>query len=353
MNNDNISNETLFDEVTLPTGLTLSNRIVMAPLTRCMADDALVPTEAMAAYYAKRADTGLIISEATIISPIAQGYPNTPGLFTEAQIAGWKNVTARVHQQGGKIFAQLWHTGRASHKIYHHGELPVAPSAIGLTGRVSRTELDYETPRALTEDEIEQTIEDYATAAANAKKAGFDGVEIHGANGYLIDQFLHYSSNTRTDKWGGSAENNVRFALAVVAAVKKEIAHVGIRLSPAAYFNMEHDSRDVAVFDLLLSELNKQDLNQPLSYVHTGMFDDSPISYLDGTVTQYLRKNYQGVVIASGGYSAQSGLEMINQGDADLVAIGRPLIANPDYVAKVKSDTELVAYDEAMLAELV
>jgi 2,4-dienoyl-CoA reductase-like NADH-dependent reductase (Old Yellow Enzyme family) len=344
-----MSNQNLFDETTLSTGLKLNNRIVMAPLTRCMADDNLVPTEAMAAYYARRADTGLIISEATIISPIAQGYPNTPGLFTEAQVEGWKNVTDRIHQHGGKIFAQLWHTGRASHKIYHHGKLPVAPSAVSLIGRVSRTDLNYETPRALTTEEIEQTIADYAQAAANAKKAGFDGVEIHGANGYLIDQFLHYSSNQRTDNWGGSPENMVRFALHVVEAVKKEIDHVGLRLSPAAYFNMEHDSRDVDVFNLLLSLLDKKGL----SYIHTGMFDDSHIDYLNGTVTQYLRKNFTGVVIASGSYNAESGADMIARGDADLLAIGRPLIANPDYIAKIKSSSALIDYNESMLTELV
>jgi 2,4-dienoyl-CoA reductase-like NADH-dependent reductase (Old Yellow Enzyme family) len=349
MENLPMSINTLFDETTLSTGLTLANRIVMAPLTRCMADDNLVPTDAMAAYYGKRADTGLIISEATIISPIAQGYPNTPGLFTQAQISGWRKVTEQVHKNGGKIFAQLWHTGRASHAIYHQGKDPVAPSAIGLTGRVSRTELDYGVPRALTHDEIEQTIVDYATAAANAKQAGFDGVELHGANGYLIDQFLHYSSNTRKDSWGGNPENMVRFLLRIIEAVKQEITHVGLRLSPAAYFNMEHDERDIAVFDLLLSLLNKQ----ALSYVHTGMFDDSPIDYLNGTVTQYLRKHYQGIVIASGSYSANSGADMIIKGDADLLAIGRPLIANPDYVKRVRSSQPLTDYNEAMLTELV
>ena len=342
--------EKLFNKVDLGAGLTLNNRLVMAPLTRCMADDDLIPTEAMAAYYGRRADTGLIISEATIVSAGAQGYPNTPGLFTDAQVEGWKHVTARVHAKGGKIFAQIWHVGRVSHPFFLKGEKPWAPSAIAIEGHVPRMrELAYGEPRAMTEGDIEQVISDFADAAANAKKAGFDGVEIHAANGYLIDQFMHYSANQRDDSWGGTPENMTRLALRIIDAVKAEIDHVGVRLSPAAYFNMEHDPRDVAVFDTLLQQLNRLEL----SYLHTGMFDDAPIDYLEGTVTQYLRRRYRGTVIASGGYTANSGAATVAQGDADLIAIGRPLIANPNYVEKVKNRQPLVAYEDAMLETLV
>ncbi|MGL4455790.1 MAG: alkene reductase, partial [Plesiomonas sp.] len=191
--------KTLMQPYALNTTLTLANRFVMAPLTRCMADQNLVPTQQIADYYARRADVGLLISEGVIIRPDAQGYPNTPGLFTDAQIAGWKNVTDAVHAKKGKIFAQLWHVGRVSHSHFH-GQTPVAPSAIALEGTLPRMrELSYPVPRALSITEIAEVTEQFAQAAENAMKAGFDGVEIHGANGYLIDQFLHYSSNSRTD----------------------------------------------------------------------------------------------------------------------------------------------------------
>ncbi len=345
-----MSIETLFDKVDLGNNLTLNNRIVMAPLTRSKSDDELVPTEAMAAYYGRRADAGLIISEATLVAADGQGYPNTPGLYTEAQVEGWQQVTQRVHQNGGKMFAQLWHTGRVSHSIFHDGQPPMAPSAIELHGRVPRyADLEYGTPRAMTEAEIERLIEDFGTAAANAKKAGFDGVEIHGANGYLIDQFLHWSTNHRDDSYGGSPEKMSRFLFRVIDRVSKEIAHVGLRLSPAAYIHIEHDARDKAVFDYLLEQLN----NYSLSYVHGGIFNDEPFDHLQGTVTQYIRHHYRGTVIASGGYDAKSANSMIVAGDADLIAIGRPFIANPDYVSKVRNQQQPVPYEESMLAELI
>ena len=218
---------TLFQPYRLNDTLTLANRFMMAPLTRCMAGPGLVPTEQMAAYYGRRADIGLIISEATIIRPDGQGYPNTPGLYSAEQIAGWKKVTSAVHANGGKIFAQLWHVGRLSHPFFHHAEV-LAPSAVAHEGTVPRMrELVYQVPRALTGSEIAQLVEDYAQAAANAIEAGFDGVEIHGANGYLIDQFLHHASNLRTDNYGGSPENMSRFALEVVDAIAATRARGG------------------------------------------------------------------------------------------------------------------------------
>jgi len=324
----------LLKELSLSDNLTLKNRIVMAPMTRSMADDSLVPTPAMADYYARRANTGLIISEATVISPLAQGYPNTPGLFNAAQVAGWKQVTDKVHKQGGKIFAQIWHTGHVSHPIYLHGELPIAPSEVALTGRVPRTEdLQYGMPREMTEADIQNVIEEFAVAAANAKKAGFDGVELHGANGYLLDQFLHHQTNKRQDKWGGTPDNMTRILFDVIDAVKQEIEHVGIRLSPVGYLHIEHDQRDIEVFDHLLVNLNRYQL----AYIHTGMFEDSFQPQIESTVTQYIRRHFEGTVIASGGYDAKTGSDVVTRGNADLVAIGRPLIANPDYVEKFKT----------------
>ncbi|WP_338411110.1 alkene reductase, partial [Pseudoalteromonas nigrifaciens] len=275
----------------------LKNRVLMAPLTRSMADDNLVPTQAMVDYYARRADTGLIISEATIIRPDAQGYPNTPGLFTSEQIQGWKKVTDAVHTNGGKIFAQLWHVGRVAHPHFFDGDV-LAPSAIGVEGTVPRMrELTYITPKAATTDDIKSLVADYAKAAENAIEAGFDGIEIHGANGYLIDQFLHYAANERNDEYGQTPENMARFALEVTDAV---IAVVGnertaIRVTPGAYFNMTEDSRDKAVFDYLLAELDTKDL----AYLHGGIFDDSMrFDSLEGKNTsEFLRAGYKGTLV--------------------------------------------------------
>ncbi|MNF60828.1 N-ethylmaleimide reductase [compost metagenome] len=242
--------------------------------------------------------------------------------------------------------------GRLSHPFFHHAEV-LAPSAVAHEGTVPRMrELVYQVPRALTESDIAQLVEDYAQAAANAIEAGFDGVEIHGANGYLIDQFLHHSSNLRTDQYGQTPENMSRFALEVVDAINARIGseRVGLRLSPGAYVHLEGDARDRAVFDYLLAELNKR----ALAYVHLGIFDDSlTFDYLDGRASDYLRAHYDGHLVGVGNYSAESAAEAIRADRFDLVAIGRPLIANPDYLAKVKQGDALVPYADTMLAELV
>jgi len=330
----------------------LKNRVLMAPLTRCMADENLVPTQDMVEYYARRADTGLIISEATIIRPDGQGYPTTPGLFTREQIQGWKKVTDAVHANGGKMFAQLWHVGRVAHPHFFDGEV-LAPSAIGVEGSVPRMrELTYITPKAATTDDIKSLIADFAKAAENAIEAGFDGVEIHGANGYLIDQFLHYEANVREDEYGQTPQNMARFALevtdAVIAAVGNE--RTALRVTPGAYFNMSEDNRDKAVFDYLLPELEKRNL----AYLHGGIFDDSTtFESLEGkTTSAFLRAGYKGVLVGVGSYSFESAKEAINEGKFDLIAIGRPLIANPDYISKVTNGEELVPYSDEMLAEL-
>jgi len=330
----------------------LNNRVLMAPLTRCMADDNLVPTQDMVEYYARRANAGLIISEATIIRPDAQGYPNTPGLFTAEQIKGWKKVTDAVHANGGKMFAQLWHVGRVAHPHFFDGDV-LAPSAIGVEGSVPRMrELTYITPKAATTDDIKSLVADYAKAAKNAIEAGFDGVEIHGANGYLIDQFLHYAANTRSDEYGQTPENMSRFALEVTDAV---IAAVGsdrtaLRVTPGAYFNMSEDNRDKAVFDYLLAELEKRDL----AYLHGGIFDDSTTfeSLKGKTTSEFLRAGYKGTLVGVGSYSFESAKEAINDDKFDLIAIGRPFIANPDYISKITNGEELVPYSDEMLAEL-
>ncbi|MCP3130158.1 alkene reductase [Shewanella sp. KJ2020] len=347
------STSNLFESYKLNDAITLNNRILMAPLTRCMADAELVPTEDMIAYYARRAEAGLIITEATIIRPDGQGYPNTPGIFTQAQIAGWRKVTDAVHAKGGKIFVQLWHTGRVAHPHFFGGGDVLAPSAQKIEGSVPRMrELTYVTPKPAALEDIQGLVHDYAKAAENAMEAGFDGVEIHGANGYLIDAFLHHDSNRRTDEYGGTPANMARFALEVVDAVIARIGkdRTGLRLSPGAYFNMATDSRDRGVFDYLLPELEKRDI----AFVHIGIFDDSmEFDYLGGRASSYVRAHYGKTLVGVGGYSAQSASEAIAADKFDLIAIGRPFIANPDYVARVRASEELVPYSDEMLATLV
>jgi len=333
--------------------ITLNNRILMAPLTRCMSDDDLVPTQASVDYYARRAEAGLIITEATIIRPDAQGYPNTPGLFTEAQIQGWKKVTEAVHAKKGKIFAQLWHVGRVAHPHFFGGDV-LAPSALKVDGSVPRMrELTYVTPKPATSEDIKSLIADFAKAAKNAIEAGFDGVEIHGANGYLIDQFLHYAANERTDQYGQTPENMSRFALEIVDAVIATVGHerTAIRLSPGAYFNMTEDNRDKAVFNYLLPAL----VNRNLAYVHGGIFDDSMrFDSLDGqTTSEYLRGHYTGVLVGVGSYDYESAKTAISDNKFDLIAIGRPFIANPDYINKITHGETLVEYNDEMLTTLV
>lgn len=344
---------TLFQPYRLNDTITLNNKILMAPLTRCMADDALVPTQTMANYYGRRAGAGLIISEATIIRPDGQGYVNTPGLYTQTQIEGWKVVTKAVHDKGGKIFAQLWHTGRLAHPhFFGKGEV-LSASNIGIEGTIPRMrELTYQQPKTATADDIKQLVADYASAAKNAIEAGFDGVEIHGANGYLIDQFLHYSCNNRTDKYGKTPDNMARFAIEVIDAIIEKIGsdRTAIGLSPGAYFNMEPDNRDRAVFDTLLKQLEPR----KLAFIHLGIFDDSmEFDYLDGKASSYLRKQYGQTIVGVGSYTAETGSAAIANNQFDLLAIGRAFIANPDYVSKVRKGLELTAYDDTMLAELI
>ncbi|GGA66780.1 alkene reductase [Neiella marina] len=347
------TNNVLFEAVKLNDQLQLSNRIIMAPLTRSMADENLAPTELMAAYYARRADAGLIISEAILTAQEGQGYPRGPGIYTKQQQQAWQLVTERVHEQGGKIFAQLWHTGRVSHSIYHNGQVPIAPSAVALDGRVFQTDgLRYEVPREMTQADIKRVVQQFADAAERSLEAGFDGVEIHGANGYLIDQFLHWSSNQRQDQYGGNAENMMRFLFEVLDAIKAVVPEqrTGLRLLPyhAADIFMHSEPRDLPVFDLVLSELNQRQL----AYLHKGMYEDDPIDALNQTVGQYIAERYSGIRIASGGYTSDTAQAAVKSGVAELVSFGRPFITHHDFVARLKQQQTIEPYDNDQLAEL-
>ncbi|STX29769.1 N-ethylmaleimide reductase, FMN-linked [Legionella beliardensis] len=332
----------------------LKNRIVMAPMTRNMANDDLSPTALMKDYYTRRADAGLIITEGTIIRADAKGYSNVPGIFTRKQIESWRQITDAVHANSGHIFSQIWHLGRVSHPHFLGGQLPISASETKMTGKVTRAEgLYYGTSRAATLDEIKDIINSYAIAAKNAIDAGFDGIELHGANGYLIDQFLHYHTNHRTDAYGGNPENMARFALDVVKACGEAIGYerVGLRLSPGAYLNeIIGDSRDALVFKYLLEQLN----HLPIAYVHTGNFNDK-ITFEElnsQTMTRFIRTHYKGTLIACGSYDFEEGQEKIKNNDFDLLGIGRPFIANPNLIHQLHNNEIIRPYEATMLQTL-
>lgn len=326
----------------------------MAPMTRAKATDLFEPTEDTASYYARRADAGLIVTEGTIIGKDARGHNNVPGIFSESQINHWRRVTDKVHENNGLIFLQIWHVGRVSHPIFLEGKLPLSSSETTMSGRIARSDgLSFGKSRAATLSEIKNLIDSYADAAKNAIKAGFDGIEIHGANGYLIDQFLHYHTNQREDEYGGNPENMTRFALDVINACGQSIGYerVGVRLSPGAYLNeIKGDSRDAMVFNYLLEQLNKT----TIAYVHTGNFNDAQLfSELNElSMSEFMRKSYKGNLIACGGYTFEAALNGIQNNFFDLVAMGRPFIANPDLVNKYNNNQDLVLYDVNMLNKL-
>ncbi len=314
---------------------TLKNRIVMAPLTRNRAAAKNIPQQMNAEYYKQRVSAGLIITEATQISPQGIGYPNTPGIYSLAQIAGWRLVTNTVHEHGGHIFQQLWHVGRISHpSLQPNGQLPVAPSAIAPTGEASTLtgSQAFVTPRALETDEIPGIVEDYRCAAENAIAAGFDGVEIHSANGYLLDQFLHDGSNHRTDHYGGSIANRARLLMEVTKAVISIWGsdRVGVRLSPSGTFYSMSDSDLKALFTYVVQQLNDYDLGY-LHLIEPRVQDNIDAENPDmGLNTHYFRPLYNGMLISAGGHSRDSGEATLAAGDADLIAYGRLFIANPD-----------------------
>lgn len=304
--------------------LTLRNRIIMAPLTRCRSSTGRVPNALMAEYYRQRASAGLIISEATSVTPMGVGYPDSPGIWSDEQVEGWKLVTDAVHAEGGLMVLQLWHVGRISDPYYLNGELPVAPSAIRPEGHVSllRPMKDYVTPRALTLDEIPEVIAAYKQGAENAKRAGFDGVELHGANGYLLDQFLQDSTNQRTDAYGGSIANRARLLLeATDAAISVWGAgRVGVHLAPRCDTHSMGDSNRLATFTYVASELGKR--NIAFICAREALKDDS--------LGSQLKEAFGGFYVANEGFTQDSAEHLIQQGKADAVAFGKAFIANPD-----------------------
>jgi N-ethylmaleimide reductase len=330
--------------------LRLANRIVMAPLTRNRAAAGLVPGPHAAEYYAQRAGAGLIIAEATQISPQAQGYQDTPGVYTPEQIAGWRVVTDAVHAKGGRIFLQIWHVGRVSHvDVQPGGAAPVAPSAIGAETKtfVNNAFTDTSMPRPLTLEEIPGIVDDFRRAAANAIEAGFDGVELHGANGYLLDQFAKDGANQRTDAYGGSVENRARLMIEATAAVAAEIGaeRTGVRLSPVSPANGVSSSDPQAQFDHIVDRLNALGV----VYIHVvegatgGPRDVAPFDFAG------LRRRFSGAYIANNGYDLDLAKAHLASGQADLFAFGRPFIANPDLVARLQSGAALAAINPATI----
>lgn len=328
----------------------LSNRVVMGPLTRNRAVDGLVPSPYAAQYYAQRASAGLIIAEATQVSPQAQGYQDTPGIYSDAQIAGWRTVTDAVHAKGGHIFLQLWHTGRVSHvSVQPEGSAPVAPSAIRAKSKtyVNNSFVETSEPRALLIEELPVIIDDFRTAAAKAILAGFDGVEIHGANGYLLDQFAKDGTNHRTDRYGGSIENRARLLLEVTEAVISEIGskRTGIRISPVTLANGVSTSDPQLLFNYIVSELDKL---SPV-YLHViegntgGSRDIAPFDYVS------LKKRFRNTYIANNGYNRALADQSLVSGAADLIAFGHDFIANPDLVERLRTGAPIATYNQSTL----
>jgi 2,4-dienoyl-CoA reductase-like NADH-dependent reductase (Old Yellow Enzyme family) len=325
---------TLFDPLKLG-DLTLPNRIIMAPLTRARAGTTRTPNALMVEYYRQRASAGLIISEATSVTPMGVGYADTPGLWSEAQVAGWREITKAVHAAGGRIFAQLWHVGRISAPLFLNGELPVAPSAIAPKGHVSlvRPEQAFVTPRALETSEIPGVVEAYRKAAMNAQMAEFDGVEIHGANGYLLDQFLQDGSNQRTDEYGGSLQNRARLMLEVTDAVTSvwEPEKVGMHLAPRMDAHSMGDSDRLGTFTYVAQELGERGLAFICAREHKA----------EDWIGPQLKKAFGGVYIANEGFTRESAEAALSAGEADAVAWGKLFIANPDLVERFAADTAL------------
>ncbi|WP_281300842.1 MULTISPECIES: alkene reductase [unclassified Iodidimonas] len=336
------SETSLFEPVTIG-ALSLKNRIVMAPLTRNRAAEGLVPGPHAATYYSQRASAGLIIAEATQISAQAQGYADTPGCYSEDQIKGWKAVTDAVHEKGGTIILQIWHTGRMSHTSFQkNGAAPIAPSAVRAQGKTfikGEGFVDVSTPRALLIDEIPGIIADFRHAAQCAMRAGFDGVEIHAAHGYLIDSFLRNGANQRRDAYGGSIENRARFLIETVAACADAIGadRLGVRLSPVSPAGDSQDSNPQALFNHVVEQLNAF----PLAYLHVvegatgGKRDHLPFDY------EALHQRFDGAWMLNNGYDRDMAIKAIAEGRADLISFGRPFIANPDLVARLRDDAPL------------
>ncbi|MDP3211358.1 alkene reductase [Methylotenera sp.] len=337
----------LFSPVKLGS-MQLSNRIVMAPLTRNRAGEHGVPQPLNVTYYEQRASAGLIVTEATPISAMAHGYPALPGIYTDAQVAGWKKITDAVHAKGGKIVIQLWHVGRISHPtLLPDGALPVAPSAIKPAGKAFTYQglVDYVEPRALDANELSSIVADYVHATKSALAAGFDGVEIHAANGYLLDQFLRDGTNQRTDQYGGSFENRARFLLEVTKAVVDVAGSdkVGVRISPVNPFNDMKDSNPQALFNFVTQSLNQFNL----AYLHVVEGGIHGGGIADPFDFDALRKLFKGPYMANLAYDKARGNAVVASGHADVVAYGVPFIANPDLVERFRTDAPLNEADSS------
>lgn len=346
--------EIMFTPVTLGS-IELKNRLVMAPLTRMRAIAGDVPNPLAKTYYAQRASAGLIITEATQISPLGMGYPATPGIYSPDQTAAWKEIVDAVHAKGGSIVAQLWHVGRISHSSLHPEQgVPEAPSAIAAAGQTYGADWklhDYETPKAMSIEDIARLMNEFKVAAQNAKAAGFDGIEIHSANGYLLDQFLQDKTNQRTDQYGGSIQNRLRLLGEVIETVTTVFSadRVGVRLSPYGSFNDIGDSDPVALFTAAIEKLN----GYKLAYLHmieprataAGGADktdaDAPVT------SEIFRAAYQGKFITAGGYDQAMGERVLEEGLADAVAYGRLYISNPDLAERFKQGAPLNPYNRA------
>jgi N-ethylmaleimide reductase len=341
---------------TVIAGHALAHRVVMAPMTRARSTQpGDVPNAMNARYYAQRASAALIVTEATQISPQGKGYSFTPGIYSPGQVAGWRLTTDAVHAAGGRIFAQLWHVGRMSHPDFHDGQLPVAPSAVAFDGQIWKVDpdtgvgamVDSPTPRALASGEIAGVIEDFRRAARNAMEAGFDGVEIHGANGYLIDQFLRTTSNLRTDEYGGSRENRLRFLKEVVDAVANEIDadRTAIRLAPFL------TARGMDCPDILPTILEATEFLQArgIAYLHLVEADWEDAPQFTETFRQAIRARYTRPIIVAGKYDKARAEWVVSRGYADLVAFGRPFVANPDFVRRLAEGLPLATFDGSTL----
>lgn len=329
----------------------LRNRVVMAPLTRRRATNDHVPTDIMKIYYEQRASAGLIIAEATNISLQANGYMNSPGIYSHEQVEAWQPITEAVHNKGGLIFLQLWHVGRVSHPLLQpNGQLPVSASAIRAIGsqKTPQGQKKMVTPRALDTTEIPGIIDDFRNAAKNAIKAGFDGVEIHGANGYLLDQFLHDGSNVRTDKYGGSMENRARLTLEVTEACCESIGRdrVGIRLSPSGIYKDMFDSNPVELYEYVISKLSEYQI----AYLHllepmVALEPEEKYKKYLKELTPHFRKFYKGTLITNCDFDFESGNNIIDNGHADLVAFGKLFISNPDLIERFSIGAPLNPWD--------
>lgn len=332
-------------------GLQLPNRVVMAPMTRSRADNPEnKPTEEMEGeYYALRASGGLLISEGSPISDEAIGYINVPGIYKPEQIEGWKKVTDKVHAKDGRIFIQLWHVGRMSHPDFQNGKPPLAPSALNPNAQAFTKEgfKDTVTPREMSIEDIKRTINDFKVAAKNSMDAGFDGVEIHSSNGYLLHQFFNKTSNIREDEYGGSIENRAKILFEVIDAIKEVVPEqkIGLRLNPSLHnlFGMTLDEETIPTFDYIVNKLNEYDL----AYVHLSepFTDVSDNEFAVTEIAKHYRPLYNGTIIINGGFDQDKGNKVIEEGNADLVAYGKPYISNPDLVERFEKGIELTDWD--------